>query len=77
MPDKNICRTHHSNVFTALYIKIDHFIWLLVKSVKPFDIWPDWLSIKLDVAMAQEHWSQLSVSRDHFTEWDFANYSND
>lgn len=26
MPDKNICRTHHSNVFTALYIKIDHFI---------------------------------------------------
>ena len=26
MPDKNICRTHHSNVFTALYIKIDRFI---------------------------------------------------
>lgn len=26
MPDKTICRTRHSNVFTALYIKIDHFI---------------------------------------------------
>lgn len=26
MPDKTICRTRHSNVFTALYIKIDHLI---------------------------------------------------
>lgn len=24
--DETICRTHHSNVFTALYSKIDHFI---------------------------------------------------